>query len=645
VVAVIINHFSDSLLPSGYLGVDIFFVISGFVITASLVRQQSKNCFDFLVGFYFRRVKRLIPALVVFVGVVGGSICLFDPTPELSLKTGASSLLGLSNLYLLRHSTDYFAQSTALNPFTHTWSLGVEEQFYFLFPLMVWFSGITRSATIGSRRLLMASALLAVASLAAFVVLYPNERSAAYFLMPTRFWELGAGCLLFLGLKHANHATRLLKNGPSLLATAGLAGVLFAPLSWAVPATVAAVLLAAVLIASLRPGTAAFAFFANRNVAYVGRTSYSLYLWHWGVLSLSRWTIGIDWWLAPFQIALMVLLAVISYRFVETPLRRSVWSASPLLSIGAGLTASAGACALLLVVSMTSGGRLYLGNLLEIPTPPHLERTWWADLKTGQYLEHCHVEGKYSAALLDDCLDVPPGNDGTVYLIGDSHARNYLPALRKLFTEHSTAYLTMGGCAFHPTAMMPAYLNQEGRLNCALYVEETAEYLLQKVRSGDLVFVGQRLYKLPERQTVAYVAFVTAFALRLQEKGVRTVLLDGTFPPELDPQQCTALPWQPFGNRHGCSVDSETVSKAYARFDELAYEASNSIDHLYYAPLRLGLCTEAVCGQSTATGRPIWHDRGHITEQAAEELAPLLLARLTEQGFYRESPENRSIVN
>ena len=640
VVAVIINHFNDTILPGGYLGVDIFFVISGFVITASLVHQQSKNCFEFLVAFYVRRVKRLLPALVVFVIIIGVSICLFDPAPELSLKTGASSLLGLSNLYLLRQSTDYFAPSTALNPFTHTWSLGVEEQFYFLFPVVVWFSGITRTGTIGSRKLLIVVFLAAVVSVTAFVVLYQNDRAAAYFLMPTRFWELGAGCLLSIGLRYSNLVTQRLKSAPPLLGTAALVGVLFAPLSWAVPATVAVVLLSALLIASIRSGTAAYAFFAHTSVVYVGRISYSLYLWHWGVLSLSRWTIGIDWWLAPFQVALMVLLAAASYRFVETPLRRSSWFASPLLSIGAGLSASVVACALLLVVSVTSGGRLYLGNLLAMPTPSHLQRTWWADLQTGEYLEHCHVEGKYSSALLNDCLDVTRGKKGTVYLIGDSHARNYLPALKSAFRERSTAYLTMGGCAFHPVQIMPSYLNDVSRLNCALYAAETAEHLVKKVRSGDVVFIGQRLHGHPERQTVTYVDFVKAFALRLQEKGVPTVLLDGAFPPELDPQQCTALPWQPFGNREGCSVDSETVSNAYAQFDQLAYEASASTGYLYYAPLRLGLCNEGVCGQTTATGRPIWHDRGHITEQAAEELTPLLLARLTEQGFYRDNPED-----
>ena len=112
VVAVIINHFNKDLLPSGYLGVDIFFVISGYVITSSLAGRESKNFLDFLTGFYERRIKRLMPALVVFVLITSILICLFNPDPTLALKTGGTSLFGLSNLYLLKQSTDYFAQST-----------------------------------------------------------------------------------------------------------------------------------------------------------------------------------------------------------------------------------------------------------------------------------------------------------------------------------------------------------------------------------------------------------------------------------------------------------------------------------------------------------------------------------------------------
>ncbi len=142
VIAVIINHLNPDWIPYGYLGVDVFFVISGFVVTLSLLHKPQTNFKEFILGFYSRRVRRLYPALIVVVCISSLlALCVMHPGSQerlISLKTGMFSLAGLSNLFLLTQRTDYFGISAQMNLFLHTWSLGVEEQFYIIFPLL-WF--------------------------------------------------------------------------------------------------------------------------------------------------------------------------------------------------------------------------------------------------------------------------------------------------------------------------------------------------------------------------------------------------------------------------------------------------------------------------------------------------------------------------
>lgn len=364
VVAVIINHFNKDLLPSGYLGVDIFFVISGYVITSSLAGRESKSFLDFLTGFYERRIKRLVPALVVFVLITSVLICLFSPDPSAALGMGWRSLFGISNIQFYTEATDYFAQSTELNPFTHTWSLGVEEQFYLLFPFLIWLSGFGRQTAKGTRNLFIWVGILTIASLIGFIYLYRVNQSAAYFLMPPRFWEMAAGCLIFIGFQKRARIEQALEQVPPLLIVVALIGVMFFPVSAAVPATIGIVVLSAVLIACLKRGTLAYQFFTLKKVVFVGLISYSLYLWHWSVLSISRWTIGIHWWSVPLQIGLIFLIAVGSYQWIEIPFRKRhcQWSRRQNLSGGAfGATLS-----FIIVFSLKYVGQsLYLGGQKE----------------------------------------------------------------------------------------------------------------------------------------------------------------------------------------------------------------------------------------------------------------------------------------
>jgi peptidoglycan/LPS O-acetylase OafA/YrhL len=202
VLAVMVNHFSRPMLPSGNLGVDLFFVISGYVITASLSRDKSTGLKQFLANFYAKRAKRLLPALVACIIPSAILICLFNPWPQADIKTGIGALFGVSNLWLYFQDVNYFGKSAELNVFTQTWSLGVEEQFYFIFPFFVWFSGFTKASRSGARNLALIVIPLLLLSLIAFTFLARTNPAASFFLVTSRFWELAAGCLAYLTTAH-----------------------------------------------------------------------------------------------------------------------------------------------------------------------------------------------------------------------------------------------------------------------------------------------------------------------------------------------------------------------------------------------------------------------------------------------------------
>jgi len=398
VVAVIINHFNKDLMPSGYLGVDIFFVISGYVITSSLAERQSKNFLDFLTGFYERRIKRLVPALVVFAIAVNILSWVFISPQGVgriaTTRTSLASLLGLSNLYIYKQATDYFAATAELNPFLHTWSLGVEEQFYLLFPFLIWFSGFGQQMAKGERNLFFWVGALTIVSLIGFIHLYQVNQPAAYFLMPPRFWEMAAGCLIFIGFEKRARIEQALEQVPPLLVVAAMVGVMFLPLSAAVPATIGIVLLSAILIACLKQGTAAYRVFTLEKVVFIGLISYSLYLWHWAVLSLSLWTIGIHPWTVPLQVLAMLVAAAISYKWVEKPFRHLKYQ------WGRGTTFLAAFCSIpAAAVFLVLGGRF-------------AQDQYKVETAANKHIEYAKIFCKFKSM--------------EIVLIGDSHAGQYV---------------------------------------------------------------------------------------------------------------------------------------------------------------------------------------------------------------------------
>ena len=642
VVGVILNHIDDRLLPSGYLGVDIFFVISGFVITASLTRRPARSLGDLLLGFYSRRLKRLVPALLVFVVVVGILSCLVIPRPHTALRTGISALLGFSNIYLHGQATDYFGTATKLNPFTHTWSLGVEEQVYLLLPLVAWLTGFARPGAGGHRALFGVMGVASLASLIAFVQLYPTQQAAAYFLMPPRLWEMGAGCLLFClgGVWPA--AARGLGRLPPLPAVLGLVGVMLLPLAWAVPATVAAVVLTTLLIASLRQGTAAYRLFSLPALVRVGLISYSLYLWHWGVLSLSRWTIGLHWWSLPFQIGLMVLLSLASYRWVEKPLRQASWAPRRDQTIAIGVGGLAAGAGLLIGVDNLPPFSLYAGRN-PIPAGMGVESlvdpyrvagaagTWQGS--------PCVLANDAEAAKTIAIETCTLGDFATarhrVLVVGNSFSASFAGALDELVARDGYAVTITSAWAASPVGNFAA-LGGGGPFAAAnrAYWNRVVPELVAQLRPGDWVFLVNDMVMFsppsqgPGSRLILQTLRVglTDFSASLARRGVRLAVLNGLpFAREANCHPASAVPqwFSPFGGPCLMPDRAESLRRRQP-LDEVLGDLQTQ-GTLQVVDLFDLFCPEGDCTYRARSGEILYRDEhSHPSQEAVQLAAPLI---------------------
>ncbi|MDC3009374.1 acyltransferase [Synechococcus sp. AH-736-G20] len=491
VIVVIINHFNSDLLPSGYLGVDIFFVISGYVITSSLFGRVSTGIFDFVGSFYERRIRRLVPALLLFVLSNTLLFSFFNPNTSTAVRTGWRSLIGISNIFLFTSANDYFAPSTALNPFTHTWSLSVEEQFYFLFPFIVYFSGFTRKFPKGVRNLALLLLPLTVASLIVFLFFHQINQPAAYYLMPSRFWEMAVGSLIFLTYLNTSITSSLSYRIPSSFLLIAIIGILFLPVTAAAPATILIVLLTCFLLLCLRDGTTLYQLLCIHNVSYIGKISYSLYLWHWSILCISRWTIGIHWWTIPFQLVIIFLIASASYRFIETPFRKGFDLNRYIVFLVGALSIT-----LSLVFVKSSATFLkfaYLGN------------------RNTSFLSSYGDVGWQES-------NVPkrPGSTQQILIIGNSHAKQLLPLAKYLSKNNPLSYRIIGTAIKAIPSISGTYLSvnnlsdfkssskylppemldvhQESGLSVG--VDPEVKQAIKELDSGDILVLSSRLWSL-----------------------------------------------------------------------------------------------------------------------------------------------------
>jgi len=675
VIAVIINHFGGNRLTSGYLGVDIFFVISGYVISASLLRQPNGSLKDLLSGFYARRAKRILPALLLFAAIISLFICLVNPTPEDSINTGLFALFGASNGYLHQQAANYFAASTQLNAFTHTWSLGVEEQFYLIYPIIFWlclrnrptrkplvitiiagfalllfllisriitghlfdlfpghFEGFIATATYlwpilliptiasirasknGIKNAFILLAILSGLSMAGFLYFYPIKQASAYFLMPARFWELGAGSLLSLFILGSNVSIKLierLRKHMAIPAFAGLILTLFLPVEQARLATVLVVTLTCILIYSLEPGNPVHSLLTNKYAISVGIISYSLYLWHWGVLAISRWTIGIHPWTIPIQIALMLAAGWASYRYIEAPMRKATWAASHSQTIGIGI-------GLVLATAAFLGGLGRWGSALALdrlfPT------SWSANYFQGaerfqQGLLHNKIEEQEMLKTLTTDTSGLELARPRLYVFGDSHSNHYLEAIKKSLPKLGVGSASIGWqCGY----ISPLDINSQTKKwmpDCEKYPQFVDSFLINNLKPDDTVMLAHRWKE--KKSNKHSEKTLNHLAQLIQIKGGRLLLIDDVPEiSEINPLMCNKRPWRPFP-APGCFRSEASVDADQRPFEEMVERIIKSNPNVSYAKLRDLYCINHECGPYKGD-LMIYRDTDHLTEAASQ---------------------------
>lgn len=480
VLPVILFHAGVSQMSGGYIGVDVFFVISGFLITGILARELEAGQFS-LLGFYERRARRILPSLVVVLAatmVAGFFLMLPYELAELS-RAVMAVILFVSNILFWRES-GYFAPASELNPLLHTWSLAIEEQYYILFPLLLW--ACWKWCKGGVFLLLV---VISLGSLALAEMLSTRMPLTNFYLLPTRAWELLAGSLTALYLLRNRQPEGWCSE---VLGIAGLAAITYSifafdastpfPSLWAVIPVLGTV----AIILGTRPATLVGRFLSSPAFVGIGLISYSAYLWHQPLFAYARLTEADG---HPSQLTMLglaglsLILAWISWRYVESPFRRrDAFSRAKIFALsGASGVALSGMAAFIIF----SDG---------LPNRYPAGQQAWISTSMGDYAEF--VREAYR-----DVVNQPLSDDSrNMVLVGDSFSQDFYNVIKAAdgFVDYQiSAIYVPARCQMHfglaENEAMDSIAPENRRL-CTKRQLTDAE--VEKMRAADVVVFAFR---------------------------------------------------------------------------------------------------------------------------------------------------------
>ena len=628
VLLVVAFHSGIPVASGGFIGVDVFFVLSGYLITGLLVAEVDKTSRLNLVQFYARRVRRLLPAsaLALVFTLAVGALILAPHELEFAGRAARASALYMSNIFFAREAADYFSPDVETNPMLHTWSLAVEEQFYLFWPFLI----LLGLKFLRSKKALVGVlAALSALSFAASVWFTPRAAPFSFYELPTRAWEFGIGGLAVL----------LPRGSPKLpsgywrfLGWLGVIGILlsgawFISRQTAFPGWIALLPVLGTVITLIavaqQPEGGVSIFLGSPPVQILGNLSYSWYLWHWPFLVFAAALIpNIS---MPGRTAAAVLalgVAALAHYFVENPIRYYPGLvARPVLSLS--LAAAVSVCTL---------GVAYLSLRIaaQLGREPQMQAiTASADDITDMPRQQCVSQSED----VKTCVFGNPSSTVNVALLGDSHAIQWFNPLRRMVELHHWKLTTFvkSGCPatdITPLGFSAGFVNACSRWR-AEAIRQISSLRPSLVFYADAtVYIGRKDRPSPHSGTSIgeWQDGMRRTLEALTATGLRVAVMRDNPLPGFDVPTCLARSlrhsWYPGG---ACQMD-RALSLNPALF-EAEKSSARGLSTVRFIDLTEQLCQGEVC-PATQNGAVMYRDDNHLTGSFATSLRPALEAQL-----------------
>ena len=624
VLLVVAFHSGIKLFPGGFIGVDVFFILSGYLITGLMLDEIGKTGTLSIRAFYARRIRRLLPAACfILIAVLVAAALWLSPMESAEVsRTARAAATYTTNFWFLKSAQDYFRADVASNPLLHMWSLAVEEQFYLVWPVLMLLAYRLRRNT---RHALACIALLSILSFICCLVLTTVRPAWAFYASPARAWEFGVGGILSL------LPAAMFSKHKRLTYAFGWLGLL-------------AIVLTAVLVnksvpfpglIALVPALGTLAVVASGICGYggvarlltpapmqlIGSLSYSWYLWHWPVLVFAR-AINPHLGLVPMVMlaALSLIPAALTYYLLENPIRYH-----PALQRNFGRTLAFGAVLTAFSLVVAQGVSAFSKSLLHRPEQHQLQQV--ASEKPELLQRGCFGLRKLKECSFGDLQSLT-----TVVLIGDSHAAQWFPAMREIAEDQKWHLVTLikPGC---PPSNLPVSLAGGGsRDDCAAW-RVAAMRRISQIRPAAVLVTSYQDY---ENRLTWRAARNPQRALEMADRNLYDALSKATPAvlvlrdspkPLTDIPRCLSRRVRKTGRIApvDCSaLRTNAVSPTVVRAERLA---AQQVAAVHIIDLTDDFCGPTFC-ESMRNGIIVYRDDSHITGKFAATLAPALSRQL-----------------